>query len=248
MTEPGNDPGERPLAIVKVGATEAVVRERRKGDFEHWFARGLGVGPGEHVVVQPFLGEELPDPTELSAAVVTGSGAMVTDRAEWSVRTTAWLRGAVEGGLPVLAICYGHQLLAEAFGGRCGWSPNGREIGTVTVELTAAAAEDPLLAGSRSPLTVQESHSQVVLELPPDALRLARNAHDPNQGFRIGERAWGFQFHPEFDADIVRGYIEARRGAIADEGLDAEALLAALADDPAGRTILERFGRLVRPR
>ena len=241
-------PLERPVVIVKVGATEPTVRAAQRGDFEHWFSRGMELGPDEWSVVAPFEGDALPSPDRCAGIVVTGSSAMITDRADWSERTKDWLAGAVDAGRPVLAICYGHHLLADAFGGRSDWNPNGREIGTVQVELEDAAADDPLLHGLGSPLIVQESHSQAVLELPPTAKRLAHNAHDPCQGFRLGAHAWSFQFHPEFTADIVRGYITARREAIESEGLDVEALFAALADDPAGQTILARFGAYVRER
>jgi len=241
-------PLERPIAIVKAGTTEPLVREHLASDFDDWFARGIGLAPAERLVVAPYEGDELPDLDALAGIVVTGSSAMITDRADWSEHTLRWLGRAVDAGAPILAICYGHHLLAEACGGRCDWSPNGREIGTVPITLEPAARDDVLLTGLPSPLRVQESHSQAVVELPPSAIRLARNEHDPHQGFRIGARAWSFQFHPEFTAEIVRGYVEARRAVIASEGLDGDAILAGLADDPAGATILARFGRFVRAR
>jgi GMP synthase (glutamine-hydrolysing) len=68
---------------------------------------------------------------------------------------------------------------------------------------------------------------------------------DPNAAFRLGDRAWGIQFHPEFDADIMRGYIRGRSGLIAEEGGDPVALEAACRDSAHGRALLARFGELV---
>lgn len=235
---------ERPLAILKTGTTEPSLRKRR-GDFEDWFRTGLDLEPEDTPVVAVHAGGRLPWHGSLSGCLLTGSSAMITSRADWSERTKAWLRRALEAELPILAVCYGHHLLAEAAGGRADWNPRGREIGTARVHLTPAAAEDPLLAGLESPLIVQESHSQSVLELPPEAVLLASNEADPCQGFRLGRCAWGLQFHPEFDADIVAGYLESRREALESEGVDVEACRATLEDGTAGASILARFADLV---
>lgn len=69
----------------------------------------------------------------LSAALLSGSWAMVTDRADWSERTAAWVRGAVADGLPLLGVCYGHQLMSYALGGNVGDNPAGWERGLIAV-------------------------------------------------------------------------------------------------------------------
>ena len=88
------------------------------------------------------------------------------------------------------------------------------------------------------------SHRQSVLELPKEATLLATAARDPNHAFTIGRRAWGVQFHPEFDADIVRGYVAARRDLINAEGLDAAAIEQAARDTDHGPRVLQRFAEL----
>lgn len=237
-----------PLLILKVGDAEASVRARH-GDFEDYFRRGLALeGDPPLVVVDPRAGAAPPDPGDLAGVVVTGSGSMVTDDEPWSVATERWLADAVTAELPVLGVCYGHQLLARALGGEVAWNPRGREIGTVDVELAPAAARDALLRGLESPLAVQATHSQSVTRLPAGAEPLAGNAHDPHQAFRAGARAWGVQFHPEFTAEVVRGYLEARREACAAEGIDVDALLATVAETTGAARILRRFGALLRGR
>ena len=71
--------------------------------------------------------------------------------------------------------------------------------------------------------------------LPPGARLLASSRGDPHQAFAVGDHAWGVQFHPEFDADVVRAYLEARRDAVRAEGLDPDALLARRERQPARR-------------
>jgi GMP synthase (glutamine-hydrolysing) len=235
------------ILIVKTGTTLPGIRARR-GDFEDWIAAGLGIARDALRVVDVEHGEALPAPSAPAAAIVTGSSAMVSERLPWSEKTAGWLADAVDAGTPLLGICYGHQLLAHALGGRVGPNPRGREIGTVLVRALEPARRDPLLAllGAQAP--VQVSHVESVLELPAGAVRLAAGERDPVQAFAIGDAAWGVQFHPEFDADVARGYIAGRRETIAGEGLDPDALLAAVRDAPVGPALLRRFAELAAER
>src|SRR5690606_28142940 len=137
--------------------------------------------------------------------------------------------------LPVLGICYGHQLLAYACGGRVDYHPAGREIGTVDVSLTQSSRTDPLLADLPMDFPAHATHSQSVLELPANAVHLARSAHDNHHAFRVGTAAWGLQFHPEFDAAIMKTYIEERAGDLREEGLDVDRLLQQVKETPEDR-------------
>jgi len=234
----------RPIAIVKTGTTVPDVAARR-GDFEDWITAGLCIDSSRARVVRVDRGEALPEPTELAGVVVTGSSAMVSDREEWSEATGRWLAGAVSAQTPVLGICYGHQLLAHALGGRVARNPNGREIGTVEVSLNAAASDDALLGAFPSEFPVQASHVEAVLDLPKQATLLASTSLDAHHAFHVGGRAWGVQFHPEFDADIMRGYLDARREVIESEGLDVEELQRRVSDTLVGATVLRRFGSML---
>jgi GMP synthase (glutamine-hydrolysing) len=234
-----------PLLIVKVGSTlPSLVAAGR--DYEALIASGMGLAPDRLRVASVFEGAELPDPGGLVGVVVTGSPAMVSDREPWSERTAAWLAAAVEAQTPLLAICYGHQLLAHGLGGRVGKNPRGREIGTVSVELHEAARDDRLLGEFPGSLRVQATHVESVLELPPGAKLLASTDLDPYHAFSVGAASWAVQFHPEFDTAVIRAYIEERREIIRAEGIDPESLLRGVAETPDGPAVLRRFAQLLR--
>jgi len=229
------------MLIVKTGTAQTALDDA-DGDFEDWIARDLG-RPVQ--VCSVFEGEELPAPHETGGAVVTGSAAMVTDLEEWAERTAEWLRDAVDAGMPILGICYGHQLLAHALGGRVGPNPRGREIGTVRLTLTATAASDLMLGGLPTRIDVQATHLERVLELPPNAVLLASSKLDLHHAFRIpGRPVWGVQFHPELSAENTRGYIDAKRHDMLAEGLDPDHLLAEVRETHWGSEILARFAQL----
>jgi GMP synthase (glutamine-hydrolysing) len=234
-----------PLWILKLGDTVPSVAALR-GDFDDWIAAGLGLPAAQLRTAQVHRGEPLPSRAEVGAVVLSGSAAMVTTREPWSERTAEWLAEAVAADLPILGICYGHQLLAQALGGRVGDNPRGREIGTVEVALDGTG-DDRLFAGLGETLCVQATHVQSVLELPAGAVRLASNGVDPNHAFRAAPRAWGVQFHPEFDAPIMRGYLRERREVLAAEGLDADAILRNVRDSAHGSDLLRRFAELALP-
>ena len=89
------------------------------------------------------------------------------------------------------------------------------------------------------------SHSQRVLDLPAEAVLLGRCARDPCHAFRVGDAAWGVQFHPEFDGATAREYIQQRYATIAAEGLDPDALIGGVCESSHGRDLLRRFRELL---
>ncbi len=239
-----------PILIVKTGSTIPELKSTH-GDFEQWFEAGLQTSVSTVDVTQ---GEPLPDPTSVqqsfSGILVTGSPAMVSHQLPWSENTAAWLRATAqstsEHPIPVLGVCYGHQLVAHAFGATVGPNPNGREIGTAQLDFCAQAADDPLLEQLDTGALVQTSHSEAVLGIPQGTQVLATTKLDQYHVLRFGEYQWGVQFHPEFDADIVSEYIRARAEPIADEGLSPTALLNAVQETAAGNQVLRNFAKICR--
>jgi len=233
------------LLIVQTGAAAPEVLARY-GDFPEWFRRGLGLREDQVTTVRVDLGGELPMPDAVAGAVITGSSAMVPERLAWSERTAAWLRAAVAADLPMLGVCYGHQLLAHALGGSVDYNPRGREIGTWEIERLPASADDPLIGALPGRFLAHATHLQTVVRPPPGAVVLARSALDDCQAIRFAPRVWGVQFHPEFGVREMRGYLRARSEAIDYEGLDVKALLRGVRGSPQARASLRRFATIVR--
>lgn len=235
------------ILIIKTGSATPLARQRF-GDFDRWFMRVLGPLGFSGQVVSPAAGEPLPEGEALDAmagVIVTGSAAMVSHRLDWSEQTAAWLaRVAARDHLPMLGVCYGHQLIAHALGGRVGPNPNGLKMGTAVLE--DVVQDDALMSAVEEGSQVQITHFESVLEVPPGARRLARTGGDPNHALHFGGRCWGVQFHPEFDAAIMRSYIEARAEQLESEGFDPDGLLAGVTETPAGTAVLQRFASICR--
>ena len=228
--------------IIKTGGTYDDYAAEN-GDFEDWTAKGMGLSPEQWACVDVRTGASLPDPAGFAGLAVTGSHDMVTDDLPWIAPTMAWLADAVRAGHPVFAICFGHQLLAHALGGRAGYHPDGPEIGTVDVTPAPAAARDPLFSALPAPFPAHVTHSQTALTLPPQAVPLARSTHEAHQAFRLGDCAWGVQFHPEFDERITRVYTLAQADKLAAQGKNAEEVAKTVRPTPESAGLLRAFAR-----
>jgi len=117
----------KPVLIIQTGRAPDPIRGRH-GDFPHWFRISTRMASHQLKTVNVSAGESLPAPGDVAGAIITGSAAMVTERAEWSERTAGWIRHAMEMEVPLFGVCYGHQLMAHALGGRVDYLPGGREI------------------------------------------------------------------------------------------------------------------------
>lgn len=231
------------LLILKLGDTLPALTARR-GDFEDWFIAGLGLEPAQVQVFDPRADADFPPFEQLAGILLTGSHAMVTERIDWSERTAAWVKRVVEAELPTLGVCFGHQLLAHALGGQVENNPRGTQLGTTTIQLSAEGLADPLLSGLGAIFDAQVAHTQSVLSLPEGATRLAFDDWDANQAFRFGKNAWGVQFHPELDADIVRTYLRAESAELTAQGQNPEQVIANVRETPIAAQLLRRFAKL----
>jgi len=235
---------EKRLYLLRMGPTLPELAADH-GEFDDWMRPHLG-WPAQRVrTLRPYLDEPLPPAETVAGAVMTGAAFMVTEGLPWMRRTEAWVLRLASAGVPLLGICFGHQLLAQALGGEVGYNPRGPEAGTVSVRWQPAAGGDPLLGGLPTPTALHASHQQSVLRLPPGAVHLAASDGDPHHAFRVGARAWGLQFHPEFDGTATRAYIHQLAEPLRRCGQDPQLLLAAVADRTDGPLILQRFGALV---
>ncbi|MDX1599851.1 MAG: glutamine amidotransferase, partial [Marinobacter sp.] len=107
---------------------------------------------------------------------------------------------------------------------------------------------DPLLGQLPIYFQAQLTHRQSVLRLPESAVLLARNEFEPHQAFRIGQCAWGVQFHPEFTQEIMKAYLEVQSSDLETENQNPSALISSVADTPDATGLLKRFSELVQSR
>jgi len=236
----GTDTAQNPRVLVlKTGTTYPRI-QKQFGDFEDWFIRGLS-GQLDINVADATLAPPPGRPEDWHGVVITGSPAMVSDRSVWSEQAAEWVRQAVTDEIPLLGVCYGHQLLAHALGGQVDYHPGGRETGTQEIRLCHAARTDPLFGLLPDTFPAQLTHKQSVLELPPGAVLLASSEFEPHQAFRVGRQAWGVQFHPEFTEQVMQAYLEVQYPDLEAEGLDAESLLAAVRPAPDATRLLRLF-------
>lgn len=157
-------------------------------------------------LLHPYSGEPLPDIRDISAMIVLGGAMHVNDhqRYPFLIELKKLVKQLVQAGVPYLGICLGGQLLASALGAQV--VPNRwEELGTLPVTLNTEGLSDPLYAGIDSPfITFQWHHDS--FDLPEDAVLLASSQACQHQAFRIGNTAWGTQFHPEATEAIIRSW------------------------------------------
>jgi GMP synthase-like glutamine amidotransferase len=147
------------------------------------------------------------DPDAFDAVFVFG-GAMHVDQEErhpWLREEDDLLKGLLAADIPVFGVCLGGQLLAKAAGATVGPAPK-EEIGWHEVELTSDARGDPIFGELPERFEALQWHSYA-FGLPPGAVALA-NSPVCLQAYRLGERAWGVQFHPEVDIPILEGWLD----------------------------------------
>ncbi|CAN5923959.1 glutamine amidotransferase [soil metagenome] len=233
------------LIVLRAGDAVAPVAARR-GQFLSWIQREAGdAWAGDWHEHDVRTDEPLPAARDADAFIMTGSSSSVTERAPWMLRCEELIRRIAEAETPFFGICFGHQMVGQALGGRVAKNPHGREIGTVDVRVLSHLPRDPILDGLGDRFRANHTHMDSVVDLPPGARRIAETDLEPNAAFVIGSTIKCVQFHPEFDGDTMRGYIEARSELIAGEGGDPAGLLARAADAPEGASTLRSFLRFV---
>jgi len=133
---------------------------------------------------------------------------MLSDPPAWTADACALVRQAIDCQTPLLGVCFGHQLLAYAVGGRVGRNPRGWAVGCSACEVHAG--DDPLLSILPRRFTTLLSHREVVLTASEHIEVLGSAIHDPHHVIRVGDWAWGVQFHPEFTTTIITAILRER--------------------------------------
>jgi GMP synthase-like glutamine amidotransferase len=191
----------------------------------------------ELTVLRPHAGDPLPETLDgyLALVVLGGDQSAYADAAgspgaAWFPALEGLLRKAVRNRVPTLGVCLGGQLLATAHGGLVERSTSGPEIGPGLVARRDAADTDPLFRYVPLIPDVIQWHRDEITELPIGAVLLAASSRYPHQAFRLGDRAWGLQFHIESDAAMIADWAASDAAVLAELGYDPEVVVAATAD------------------
>ncbi|MFE7551907.1 type 1 glutamine amidotransferase [Streptomyces gardneri] len=203
---------------------------------EHLLLAGLRLD-----VVCAWRDEPLPDDLRGHAGllVLGGSVNCRDDRAApWLPRVRTLVREAVAGGVPLLGICLGGQIVADALGGSVVTRTRGPELGAVPLRRLLAADGDPVLGGVPEGAPAAQWHWDEVDRLPAGAVPLLGGDDCPYQAFRVGHAGWALQFHPEAGAGTVARWAEADDAQVRADGGDPAAVVASVREaEPRLRTV-----------
>jgi GMP synthase-like glutamine amidotransferase len=197
------------LTILETGSVPAALADRFTSYPEMFIdlfaTAGLEFEPETIAVAD---GAELPDPRQCEAVVITGSPAGVYDPFDWLEPLRAFIRTAYGHGVPMVGICFGHQIIADALGGVVQKSEKGWGLGRHTYAVT----DDALFGGTARALSVACSHQDQVITPPAEAQTILASAFTPHAGLRYANGATlSFQPHPEFADDYAQALVDLRR-------------------------------------
>jgi GMP synthase-like glutamine amidotransferase len=195
------------LGVLKTGAPPASLDGF--GTYPDMFRRLLGEDAYDYSVFAVDEGELPPTPTACDAYIVTGSACGVYDQVPWIAELKSFLNAA-KGRAALVGVCFGHQVMAEAFGGKVIKSPKGWGLGEHAYRVLR---RQPWMDAA-SEIRLPASHQDQVVEAPPGAEVIAASDFTP-----FGALAWrdqpaiSIQLHPEFEPAYAIALIESRRGS-----------------------------------
>lgn len=238
------------VCLYVTGTPPAPVRDVH-GRFEDWFGRLLAA---HDVDMRPFdgTGVDLPDLAAADAVIITGSPASLTTPEPWMEAAVEMIREVHHRRMPLLGVCFGHQLIGAAFGGQVVRNPRGWEVSSHEVALTEGGRGDPLFDGLPERFAVNMCHEDMVdaeTLSPFNGIRvLAGNDKAAVQAVAAGPGIRGVQFHPEFSGPITAAYIQTRWDRLAEDAARRDApedapenLLPRASDCPASEQVLHNF-------
>ena len=198
------------LAILETGTPPGPLVERF-GRYPEMFARLLG----DSVPLESYnvaAGALPADPADHEAYLITGSPAGVYDPLPWIEPLKAFLRTA-KGRAKLVGICFGHQIMAETFGGHVEKVDRGWGVGLHTYPIVR---REPWMDGAAA-VSIPASHQDQVVMQPPNSEVLASSLFTPYAALGWTDQpAISFQFHPEFSADYAKALIGIRRDRLPD--------------------------------
>ncbi len=191
------------IGILQAGRTPPELREAH-GDYDDLY-KHLLADRGFEFDTYPVLDGVFPTgPEAADGWLITGSRYSVYEPHEWIAPLEEFLRQTYDAGVPIVGVCFGHQILAQALGGRVEKFDGGWSVGAVDYQIEAEPEKR----------TVMAWHQDQVVELPALAKVTGQSAHCKYAMLAYGTRAISVQPHPEFSAEFMRDLIEARRDVL----------------------------------
>lgn len=190
-----------------------------EGDYPEAFAALLAGHDIELTTYDVPAGQRPKSPRDHDGWLASGSANSAYEPLAWIGDTGRFLLEVVDADVPLVAICFGHQLLAQAMGGTVARADVGWGVGVHHYDVVGPAR--PWMAGPVSELRVIASHQDQVVEAPDGIELLATSTHCRVAGYTVGSRALALQAHPEFTPAVSRGLLDLRRGAIGEARTDA---------------------------
>ena len=206
------------IAILETGTPPPALAARH-GDYPAMFRALLGEGFAfETFDVQAG---QWPEAEAFDAAIITGSAAGVYEDAPWIADLLDWIRSA-RGRTRLVGVCFGHQAMAQALGGRVEKSDRGWGVGLHRYEVVSP---EPWMSPATSAVAIPASHQDQVVEKPAEARVLLRSDFTPFAGLAWGEDAISFQAHPEFTpafaTDLTAGRHDRIDPALVERAVDS---------------------------
>jgi GMP synthase-like glutamine amidotransferase len=172
----------------------------------------------EYEAIRVFDGEPFPEIADVEAVLITGSAAGVYDDYRWMDPLRAFVRGVYADATPMVGICFGHQIMADALGGVVRKSEKGWGLGR---HVYGVRARPYFLAEAGRDLAIACSHQDQVIAPPAEADVILASDFTPNAGlFYKNGAALSFQPHPEFKDSYTRALVDLRRGKAPDSVVD----------------------------
>lgn len=201
-----------PILLALCGEPPSAIA-RDHGSYVDWFVQGLG----DRVELTTWDARTMsPQPplSQFAGVVITGSAASLTEPEPWMEVCVETIREAAETSVPLLGICFGHQLVGCAYGAPTVKAPEGGEEGSLPLTLNSAGIKDPLFKDTPETFLAQFSHYD---QVDPDAIAysnglrvLASTGNTAVQALAGGDFIRTVQYHPEFSREIMASYLQAK--------------------------------------
>lgn len=202
------------LCILQAGEINPAIADNLPGYQDMYSALFAENAPSVDITYVQARHGELPALEDYSAYLVTGSPRGVYDSDEWIGELEDFIRTAYASGKTLIGVCFGHQIIANALGGKAEKSEKGWGVG---IRSTPVTTSSDLIPENCESLDLLYMHQDQVTTLPEDATTLMGDDFCPIAAFHIGNQVLCFQGHPEFTKDVVGAIIDLRIDAIGSE-------------------------------